>query len=94
MSIDKSLKTKGKLVRPRNVFTKTERLKLLKGEGKWDSTMSVFGIPKVKTVKQKRKAKSEKKEAKTEATAGATPAAGTSSEASASASAGKEKTKK
>ena len=94
MTIDKSLKTKGKLVRPRNVFTKTERLKLLKGEGKWDSTMSVFGIPKVKTVKQKRKAKSEKKEAKTEATAGATPAAGTSSEASASASAGKEKTKK
>ena len=79
MSIDKSLKTKGKLVRPRNVFTKTERLKLLKGEGKWDSTMSVFGIPKVKTVKQKRKAKSEKKEAKTEATAGATPAAGASS---------------
>lgn len=94
MSIDKSLKTKGKLVRPRNVFTKTERLKLLKGEGKWESTMSVFGIPKVKTVKQKRKAKSEKKEAKTEATAGATPAAGASSEASASASAGKEKTKK
>ena len=94
MSIDKSLKTRGKLVRPRNVFTKTERLKLLKGEGKWDSTMSVFGIPKVKTVKQKRKAKSEKKEAKTEATAGATPAAGASSEASASASAGKEKTKK
>ena len=94
MSIDKSLKTKGKLVRPRNVFTKTDRLKLAKGEGKWDSTRSVFGIPKVKTVKQKRKAKSEKKEAKTEATAGATPAAGTSSEASASASAGKEKTKK
>ena len=94
MSTDKSLKTKGKLVRPRNVFTKTERAKLLKGEGKWDSTMSVFGIPKVKTVKQKRKAKSEKKEAKTEATAGATPAAGASSEASASASAGKEKTKK
>jgi small basic protein (TIGR04137 family) len=94
MSIDKSLKTKGKLVRPRNVFTKTERLKLLKGEGKWESTMSVFGIPKVKTVKQKRKAKSEKKAAKTEATAGATPAAGASSEAGASASAGKEKTKK
>lgn len=94
MSIDKSLKTKGKLVRPRNVFTRTERIKLLKGDGKWDPTMSVFGIPKVKTVKQKRKAKSEKKAVKEEATAGATPAAGAPSEASASASTGKEKTKK
>ncbi len=93
MSIDKSLRTKGKLVRPRNVFTRTERIKLLKGEEKWDSTMSVFGIPKVKTVKQKRKTKSEKKAATTEATAGATPA-GAPSEAKASASAGKEKTKK
>lgn len=94
MSIDKSLRTKGKLVRPRNVFTRTERIKLLKGEEKWDSTMSVFGIPKVKTVKQKRKTKSEKKAATTEATAGGTPAAGAPSEAKASASAGKEKTKK
>ena len=72
MGIDKSLKTKGKLVRPRNVFSRIERIKILKGEGKWDSTMSVFGIPKVKSVKIKRKTK-EKKAAKTEATAEATP---------------------
>lgn len=84
----------GKLVRPRNVFTRAERIKLLKGEGKWDPTMSVFGIPKVKTVKQKRKTKSEKKAAKAEATAEATPAAGAPSEVGASASTGKEKTKK
>lgn len=69
MSIDKSLKTKGKLVRPRNVFTRTERIKILKAEGKWEPTMSVFGIPKVKTVKVKRKAKSEKKAAKAESEA-------------------------
>ena len=73
MSIDKSLKLKGKLVRPRNVFTRIERIKILKDEGKWEPTMSVFGIPKVKSVKIKRKGKSEKKAAKAEA--GATPAA-------------------
>ncbi|KKO18091.1 MAG: small basic protein [Candidatus Brocadia sp.] len=93
MSVDKSLKLKGKLVRPRNVFTRTERIKLLKGEGKWNPTMSVFGIPKVKTVKIKRKAKSEKKEAKAEATTGAAATPSTPGSAPASATA-KEKAKK
>lgn len=91
MSVDKSLKTKGKLVRPRNVFTRIERIKILKGEGKWAPTMSVFGIPKVKALKLKRKTKSEKKAAKAEATAGATPPPEAGATA---ASAGKEKTKK
>ena len=86
MSIDKSLKLKGKLVRPRNVFTRVERIKILKEEGKWEPTMSVFGIPKVKSVKIKRKGKSEKKAAKAEAAAEATPAAAPA--------AGKEKAKK
>lgn len=93
MSIDKSLKLKGKLVRPRNVFTRVERIKILKGEGKWEPTMSVFGIPKVKSVKMKRKGKSEKKAAKAEAAAEATPAAAGATPAAASA-AGKEKAKK
>ena len=93
MSIDKSLKLKGKLVRPRNVFTRVERIKILKGEGKWDPTMSVFGIPKVKSVKMKRKGKSEKKAAKAEAAAEATPAAAAATPAAAPA-AGKEKAKK
>ncbi len=92
MSIDKSLKMKGKLVRPRNVFTRVERIKILKGEGKWEPTMSVFGIPKVKSVKIKRKGKSEKKAAKAEA-AEATPAAAAATPAAAPA-AGKEKAKK
>ena len=93
MSIDKSLKMKGKLVRPRNVFTRIERIKILKGEGKWNPTMSVFGIPKEKSVKIKRKGKSEKegRESGAEA-AGATPAA-TATPAAAPA-AGKEKAKK
>ena len=93
MSIDKSLKMKGKLVRPRNVFTRIERIKILKGEGKWDPTMSVFGIPKVKSVKIKRKGKSEKKAAKAEAAAEATPAAAAATPTAAPA-AGKEKAKK
>ena len=93
MSIDKSLKMKGKLVRPRNVFTRVERIKILKEEGKWEPTMSVFGIPKVKSVKIKRKGKSEKKAAKAEAAAEATPAAATATPAAAPA-AGKEKAKK
>ena len=93
MSIDKSLKMKGKLVRPRNVFTRIERIKILKDEGKWEPTMSVFGIPKVKSVKIKRKGKSEKKAAKAEAAAEATPAAAAATPAAAPA-AGKEKAKK
>ncbi len=92
MSIDKSLKMKGKLVRPRNVFTRVERIKMLKEEGRWEPTMSVFGIPKVKSVKIKRKGKSEKKAAKAEA-AEATPAAAAATPAAAPA-AGKEKAKK
>lgn len=93
MSIDKSLKMKGKLVRPRNVFTRVERIKILKEEGKWEPTMSVFGIPKVKSVKIKRKGKSEKKAAKAEAAEATTAAAATPAAAAASA-AGKEKAKK
>ena len=93
MSIDKSLKMKGKLVRPRNVFTRSERIKILKGEGKWEPTMSVFGIPKVKSVKIKRKGKSEKKAAKAEAAEATTAVAATPAAAVAPA-AGKEKAKK
>ena len=95
MSIDKSLKMKGKLVRPRNVFTRIERIKILKDEGKWQPTMSVFGIPKVKSVKIKRKGKAEKKAAKAEAAAEATPAAAaTPAKAVVAPAAAKEKAKK
>ena len=90
MSIDKSLRMKGKLVRPRNVFTRIERIKILKDEGKWEPTMSVFGIPKVKSVKIKRKGKSEKKVAKAEA-AEATPAATATPAAAPAAEKGKTK---
>jgi small basic protein (TIGR04137 family) len=89
MSIDKSLKTQGKLVRPRNVLRRVERIKILKEDGRWNPTLSVFGIPKVKVVKVKQKGKSEKKAAKAEAAAEAAP-----KEAATASAAGKEKAKK
>ncbi len=62
MSIDKSLIPKGKLVRQRNVLTRPERIKYLSDEGLWDEKKSVYGLPKVKTMKIKKKAKVKKVE--------------------------------
>ena len=75
MSIDKSLVSKGKLVRHRSVLTRTERIQHLTDEGLWDETKSVYGLPKVKTIKVKKKVKVAKE--KTEETVDATAAAAT-----------------
>jgi small basic protein (TIGR04137 family) len=48
MSLDKSLKIHNRLVRHRNVLTRTERIEKLKEEDKWEEERSVFGLPKVK----------------------------------------------
>ncbi len=66
MSIDKSLVTKGKLARHRNVLTRAERVKFLINESLWEDGRSVFGLPKVKNVKVRKAAKAEKE--KTEET--------------------------
>ena len=47
MSLDKSLRSRGSLVRHRNVLSRTERIELLKDAGKWDEEKDVFGLPKV-----------------------------------------------
>ncbi len=60
MSIDKSLISKSKLVRQRNVLTRPERIKYLMDEGLWDEKKSVYGLPKVKIVKIKKKVKVKK----------------------------------
>jgi small basic protein (TIGR04137 family) len=70
VSIDKSLITKGKLIRHRNVLTRTERIKFLINENLWKDGKSVFGLPKVKTLKVRKKAKAEKE--KTEEAAAST----------------------
>ena len=60
MSIDKSLANKGKLTRHRSVLTRSERVKVLTNEGSWQEGRSVFGLPKVKTIKIQKKGKSAK----------------------------------
>ncbi len=69
MGIDKSLITKGKLTRHRNVLTRPERIKVLTNENLWKDGRSVFGLPKVKTLKVRKKAKVEKEKTEEEATA-------------------------
>ena len=92
MSIDKSLVSKGKLVRHRSVLTRTERIQHLTDEGLWDEKKSVYGLPKVKTIKVKKKVKvvKEKTEETADATADATAADAT---AAAATTGGKEKEK-
>ena len=80
MSIDKSLRRKNSLQRARNVLTRTERIKTLQTEERWQEGRSPYGLPKVKVVKVVvKKAKKAKEEEKTEgegaAAAGAAPAA-------------------
>jgi hypothetical protein len=60
VSIDKSLSNKGKLIRHRSVLTRSERVKALTNEGVWGEERSVFGLPKVKTIKMRKKGKSTK----------------------------------
>ena len=93
MSIDKSLVPKGKLVRHRSVLTRTERIQHLTDEGLWDEKKSVYGLPKVKTIKAKKKVKVVKE--KTEETADATAADATAADATAATATtgGKEKEK-
>ncbi|MCY3019033.1 MAG: small basic protein [Planctomycetota bacterium] len=75
MSIHKSLRTGGSLVKHRNVLTRAERIKILEEAGNWrEEKDSVLGLRKVKSIKAAAKKKA-KKEAAAEAPAVA-PAAG------------------
>ena len=57
MSIHKSLVSKVKLQRSRNVWTRLERIEALKEESKFQEGRSVFGLPKVKTSNKNKKKK-------------------------------------
>lgn len=73
MSIHPSLRpSKGR--GHRSVFKRFERVKMLAEKDKWKEDESVFGLPKVKSVKIK--VKKEKSEAKAAAEGAAAPAAG------------------
>jgi small basic protein (TIGR04137 family) len=56
MSVDRSLKIKSGLLKQRNVWTRAERVAVLKKNQKWSEGDAVLGIPKVRTAyKQKKK---------------------------------------
>src|SRR5215510_14460394 len=61
MSMDKSLRRKNQLARARNVLTRGERIKTLMYEERWQEGRSPYSLPKVKVVKQAKKAKQEEK---------------------------------
>ena len=64
MSLHRSLKATGGLVKHRNVLKKRERIQRLEMEGRWpEEGGSVFGLPKVRNIKMK-KGKGKPKEAK------------------------------
>ena len=68
MSLDKSLKSGGGLVRARNVLKRHERVEKLSTEDRWDESQSVLGLPKTKIVKttvgkKKKKKKTEEDDA-------------------------------
>ena len=79
MTIDKSLRRKGRLARSRNVLKRDERIAELQAEERWTPGRSVLGLPKVRVNKSaagKKKKKKAKEEADTTAAAAeATPAA-------------------
>ncbi len=63
MSIHKSLASKGKLIRSRNVLKRSERISELERVGKWSfQENSPFGLPKVRVMKVKKRGKEKKKE--------------------------------
>ena len=65
MTMDKSLKRSGTLVRARNVLTRAERLKILADEERWSEGESPLGLPKVRVLRAttgKKKPKEEKDE--------------------------------
>ena len=51
MSVDKSLKRRGRLSRSRNVLKRDERIEKMKEDEKWAGGQSPFGIPKTRVFK-------------------------------------------
>lgn len=61
MSLHKSLKNKGQLVRMRNVLNRAERIEILMREGRWsEEEDSPYGLPKVRVLRIKKRTKDKK----------------------------------
>ena len=76
MSVHRSLLSKSRLKRHRNVLTRAERVARLQEEDKFQEGDSVFCLPKVKVMRPKRAPKAKKVEKPTEAATGTAPEAG------------------
>jgi small basic protein (TIGR04137 family) len=83
MTIDKSLVSRGRLTRHRNVLSRAERIFLLEEQEKWKEGLSAFGLPKVRNikVKQRKAAKAEKEAVPVEGAEAAAPVEGAAPEA-------------
>jgi small basic protein (TIGR04137 family) len=51
VTIDKSLKTKGRLQRTRSVLSRDERIQQMKADDRWKEGQSPFGLPKLRVVR-------------------------------------------
>lgn len=90
MSIHSSLRVGDTLKGERSVFTRIERLAVLKKDGRFkEETSSVYGLPKVRT--RFKVAGGKKKAAKAEGDAAAKPAAGGAAPAAGAPKAGEKK---
>jgi small basic protein (TIGR04137 family) len=69
MSIDKSLKRKGGMTRPRCVLKRSERIAKMQEDGKWEEGRSPFGLPKTRVQKIVLKKKAKKEAAEGDAVA-------------------------
>lgn len=65
VTIDKSLKRKGRLARSRNVLQRHERIQQMKTDERWNEGQSPFGLPKLRVVKLAVGRKKKKKAAET-----------------------------
>jgi len=63
VTIDKSLKRKGRLSRSRNVLKRGERIAKMQEDDRWDEGRSPFGLPKIRVVKSTIGKKKKKKAA-------------------------------
>lgn len=66
MTIDKSLKRKGRLSRSRNVLKRGERIVKMQEDDRWDEGRSPFGLPKIRVIKSTVGKKKKKKAAEEE----------------------------
>jgi len=75
MSMDKTLKLSSRMQRHRSVLSRSERIARLREEGRWQDGRSIFGLPKVRVMRAKRRGKAAPKPEEAQAEAAAAPAA-------------------